>query len=409
VLAHRGIDAAADADLVVLDHPLVELLAHAVQALELEVSIVARELEYARDRMRVVRGQLWIEHVGVVEQLARTCEKGHVGVDLAREHRVVLHAQFLGALDLHVPIGALHQSHHEATSVAPGHVGQEVEHVRGAFQVALDDDAEALPVLQLGIARDGFDAVERDIQPIGLLGIDVEADVVVGCIDTERAQARHELVHHALMVGHFVARVQTRKLHRDARAFDRATPASGFANLLDRVLVTAEIVLGVLHRARRLAQHVVGVGVAPLLPPLGALDRSLDLAGHHELPTHDAHRLVHGFAHDRLAHARDQAAQRGIRRPPARIVHAHHLAGHHQRPGRGIDKQRARMAEMLFPVGTAELVADQALPGLGIGDSQQCLGDAHEQHAFVRGQAVFMQECIDTTLVPRILANRLDQ
>ncbi len=39
------------------------------------------------------------------------------------------------------------------------------------------------------------------------------------------------------------------------------------------------------------------------------------------------------------------------------------------------------MAEVTLPVGAGDLVADQPVDGLGIGDAQQCLGEAHQRDA----------------------------
>ena len=44
---------------------------------------------------------------------------------------------------------------------------------------------------------------------------------------------------------------------------------------------------------------------------------------------------------------------------------------------------------------------DQPVSGGGVGNAQQCLGEAEQQHAFAARQAIFMQEGIDAArLVP---------
>ena len=50
------------------------------------------------------------------------------------------------------------------------------------------------------------------------------------------------------------------------------------------------------------------------------------------------------------------------------------------------------MAHVLAPVGRRNLVLDQGVDGFGVGHAQQCLGQAHEGDAFVRGKAVFREE-----------------
>src|SRR6516164_5209038 len=67
------------------------------------------------------------------------------------------------------------------------------------------------------------------------------------------------------------------------------------------------------------------------------------------------------------------------------------------------------MAEVARPVGLAELVADQPIDGLGIGDAQQRLGEAEQCHAFLRGQRVFVQERVDAALAEPLTADRNHQ
>ena len=64
---------------------------------------------------------------------------------------------------------------------------------------------------------------------------------------------------------------------------DRPAPGRRLADGGDRGVVGAEIALGIAHRARRLAEHVVGIAVAALLQRLGALQRLVDVAAHDEL------------------------------------------------------------------------------------------------------------------------------
>ena len=117
VLAHRRVDAHA-ASLASLQHLAVHALAHAVQALHLEARAArARHLHDRGDGAGVVGRELRVDHVGVADQRAGAGQVGDVGVVLVREHRVAGQAQLLRALDLAVPVGALHQPHHEAQAV----------------------------------------------------------------------------------------------------------------------------------------------------------------------------------------------------------------------------------------------------------------------------------------------------
>ena len=103
---------------------------------------------------------------------------------LPREDRIVLQPVELGALDLAVPVGALDQPHHQPAPAAAAEIDQPVDREERALLVGLHDEADAVPAFELGLEAEPLQQVERDLQPVGFLGIDVEADVVV------RARAR---------------------------------------------------------------------------------------------------------------------------------------------------------------------------------------------------------------------------
>ena len=84
---------------------------------------------------------------------------------------------------------------------------------------------------------------------------------------------------------------------------------------------------------------------------------------------------------------------------PGEIVEVDQPAGEHQAPGRGIDQHRLALAQVLFPVRVAELVADQLVGGLLVGDPQQGLGHAHQQYALLAAQVVLAHEGLDRALV----------
>ena len=95
--------------------------------------------------------------------------------------------------------------------------------------------------------------------------------------------------------------------------------------------------------------------------------------------------------------------------PPGRTVGAQQPAGQHQGPGRGVDEERAGMAEMALPIGGGDLVADQPVDGLGIGNAQQRLGEAHQRDALRRGQRIFLQERVEPAFAETLAAHRHDQ
>ncbi|GAB1461223.1 hypothetical protein MASR2M50_29980 [Thauera sp.] len=196
VAAHRRVDAHQAVAVGAADDLVVEWFAHAVQALELVVArlpgaaIGGGEVEDRRQRMRVVGGELRVDDVARGEQFLRAGEVGHVRVHLARIHRVAGQPVDLRALDLGVPVGALDQAHHHALPAAAGEVDDEVEHLRRALLVGLHHEAQAGPAGERVVERERLEQVERDVQALGLLGVDVEADVVAPGLQAQGLQLR---------------------------------------------------------------------------------------------------------------------------------------------------------------------------------------------------------------------------
>jgi len=67
------------------------------------------------------------------------------------------------------------------------------------------------------------------------------------------------------------------------------------------------------------------------------------------------------------------------------------------------------MPQMARPIRRRELVADETVHRGGIGDPQQRLGQAHQGHAFGRGQRIFMKECIDAAFAAPPLSRLGDE
>ena len=143
--------------------------------------------------------------------------------------------------------------------------------------------------LRSGSRRQRLEDVEREIEPVGLLGVDVEADVVRFGERRERFHARQQLVHHAGALDALIARMERRELDRDARPLVDAAATRGAADGVDGALVFVEIARRVLRGGRRLAQHVVGEGEAARLALAAVSDRLLDCAAGDELFAHEAH------------------------------------------------------------------------------------------------------------------------
>ncbi|OIQ81085.1 hypothetical protein GALL_371530 [mine drainage metagenome] len=394
--AHRRVDAARPVHRRRTDDFLVQRLAHAVQALELvlaDVEVLARHRVDRSDRVRVVRGELREYRVGRRQQAARARQVGHVGVHLARVDGEVLEPVELRALDFRIPVRALDQAHHQPPARALRQVDQEVEHEGRAFLVGLHDETDAVPALQAGVETQALEQVQRQLEAVGFLGVDVQPDVVAARQPRQLLQPRQQLVHHALALGARVARVQRRQLDRDARAFVDAAALRRLADGVDRLLVVAQVARRVGCGQRGLAEHVVGVAEAARFPFAAVGQRFGDGLAEHELLAHQPHRHVDAAAHHRLAAASDQSRER--RRQPRLAARRGQLAGQQQAPGGRVDEQRAAAAEVALPVAGADLVADQRVARRGVGDAQQRFGQAHQRDAFLARQCVLLQQGLD--------------
>jgi hypothetical protein len=51
--------------------------------------------------------------------------------------------------------------------------------------------------------------------------------------------------------------------------------------------------------------------------------------------------------------------------------------------------------QVRLPLPAGDLVADQRVAGLRVGDAQQRFGQAHQGHAFLGGQRIFLQQALD--------------
>ncbi len=253
--------------------------------------------------------ELRVNQVRYAEQLFGAGKIRDVGVDLAGIDRIALQAFHLGALDLAVPVGALHQTDHQAATAAGGEVDQVINHERTAFLVGLDHEANPVPACQLWLEAQFFQQIEGDLQTVGLFGVDVDSDVILACKQGQGLQARVKLIHHAVILGAAVTRVQGGELNGDPRAFINAAAIRGFTNGVDRLLVRDQIGLRVGSGQCRFAQHVIGVAEAFIFQLAGVGQRFGDGFAGDELLAHQTHRHVHAFTDQRLAALADNAVQ----------------------------------------------------------------------------------------------------
>ena len=209
VRADRGVDAAGAAGDVAagVDDAVIDRLAHAVQALELVVGVAADGFD-GGDGERVVGGELGEDRVRRGKHRTGAGNVRNIGVGLAGEDRVVPQAEHLGGLDLAVPIGALDQADHQAVTAAAAEIGEPVDHCSGTFLICLHNKADAVPAGEGGVECQGFEEVEREVEPVAFLGVDVEADVLGLGEQEQIADSGQQLRHHAAALGAGVAWVE---------------------------------------------------------------------------------------------------------------------------------------------------------------------------------------------------------
>ena len=402
--AHGGIDPAAGGVSPV--QYVMQRLAHAVQALELERIVILGHVQDRRRRMGIVRGELRVDAVRIPKEFPRAAQVGHVGRRLVGVDREARQPLDLGTLDLGIPVGPFHEADHDLAVKLGGQRVKPVDHGRRALAIGLHHHAEPVPSGKAVIAQHRLDHVERDVEPVGLFRVDVEPHPGALGVPGQLQHARHKLVHHAGALHILVARMQCGELDRDAGVgADIVMPRLG-GEPGNRPLVGREEVIRIMGGHRRLAQHVIGKGKA--LRGLGpaALHRLADGLTQDELLAHLFHRPAHGAANDRLAKALDGAAQG---RGQARFrVFFQDLARQHQRPGGGVDQRRGGMAQVLAPFRRRDLVLDERIHRLGIRHPEQCFGQAHERHAFFGREPVFGQEHFHQPRLA-VVADRLDK
>ncbi len=176
---------------------LVERFAHAIEPLELVARDPAGGLDGARDGQGIVGRELRIDPRPRGKQLVDADHVAEIGHRLAREHRVIGEAAFLGALDLGIPIGALHQAHHEMAAVRAGSLDRPVDHRRRSLLIRLHRKPEAVPPRKRRISESMTDDIEGELEPIRLFGINGEIEVMGLCGPRQLDHARGKLSHHA--------------------------------------------------------------------------------------------------------------------------------------------------------------------------------------------------------------------
>jgi len=129
-------------------------------------------------------------------------------------------------------------------------------------------------------------------------------------------------------------------------------------------------------------------------------------------PAHGSHRLGagrHSLTDYGLAQPADDAFQKTGQVGARLVVDVHQLARQHEAPGRGVDEQAVRLAQVPGPVGRADLLGDQPVPGVLVRRAQQGLGEAHQGQTLAGAQRELLQEAFDHPLFLDAAPGPLDQ
>ena len=334
VRSYRRIDAGGCA--VIGAKHLVQLLAHAMQALEfvavIEAPGLGRQMQHRRRRMGIVAGKLRIDILRR-KQLSRRRNIADIGGRLAGEHRIARQAQHLRALDLGIPIGAFDQPNHDAPVEPRRCLVEPVDQRQHPHAIGLHHHAEAGPARQFWRGQHSLDDIERQVQPVGLFGVDIEPHIGARRDNGQFARHRHQFGHHPVALADFVARMQGAELDGNAGIVaHRAMNAMGRQGG-NGAHIGVEITPGIFAGAGGFAQHVIRIAIALRLGLPGMDDGLVNGAPEDELAAHQPHGLAHRRADHRLAEPRHGPMQSAFR-PHFGI--AQHIGGEVERPGREV-------------------------------------------------------------------------
>ncbi len=163
---------------------------------------------------------------------------------------------------------------------------------------------------------------------------------------------------------------------------------------MDRVFIRLVVLLRIMCGQRCFAQHVVRITIAARFVVTAVGECVVDGLAGHELVAEHAHCEIDTLANQRFATLRDQPGHGRCQALFA--IGRYQLAGDQQAPCCRIDEQRWRLAQMPAPVALADLIGDQAVGRLMIGNAQQRFGQAHQCNTLFGRQRKFMHQRIDT-------------
>jgi hypothetical protein len=321
----------------------------------------------------------------------------------------VREAELLCALDLAVPVGALHQPHHEAQAVVARDASHLMHGLHRARLVGLDRQPETAParVARPHVRGGRLEELQRELEPLALLRVDREIEVGArGRVD-QLQQARQQLGVHPRALRALVAREQRRQLDRDAVALlgpvGGRKAGAGRGDRRDRLAVGRQVAPRVLVAARALAQHVEREAQPGVLAALAArlAERLGDRLAEHELAAEQLEG-AHGGGHHALGAEPPQQARR-------LLAGRQEALGQVDRAGRQPGQAPVRIAGRgdRLEVGAAELVGREGDGGLRVRHAQQRLRQPHQRQALGAGERVLAQQRLQGPERRRMLAHAL--
>jgi hypothetical protein len=167
--------------------------------------------------------------------------------------------------------------------------------------------SQSVPVPQRVIPEHRHDQVERDLEPVGLLGVHRKTELALACLPGELDKRRQKLGEEAIARYGLEARMQRRKLDGNAGLPWRGHCTGRSRDRLDGVGVRRKVPLRIRARARAFSQHIERITQLPVRA--GTLDRLLDGLSQHKVRAEEPHGLADGCAERGQTEALEQAVK----------------------------------------------------------------------------------------------------
>ena len=171
----------------------IDILAHPVEPLEFKRRAACQRFDCAHT-VSVVRRERRVNRIGRGKQLGRAGQVRDVGRQLAGEHRIIGVPANLAEFDFAVPVSAFDQPNHDPAAVPPRQRDHPLGQRDRAFGIGLQGEAKALPAgaEQFIIARQFLDDIQRQLEPLGFLGIDREMNVGIARLQRQIFEQRYQ-------------------------------------------------------------------------------------------------------------------------------------------------------------------------------------------------------------------------